>query len=103
MRRDAPSPPWFWEAPRQSCQDVRGRGFGPGRRGRGSESGGNGLRLEKEAGPEHRVRNEAAFQFRIPSGTLGNSSSRRGGGAPGFGLLPRQPSSKVTVRNWMSS
>lgn len=61
----------------------------------------NGLRLEKERRRdlEHGVRKGADLQLRVPSGALGRSSSRRGGGAASFGLLRRESHSQVRVRN----
>lgn len=73
----------------KSCQYVKGRGFGLERRGQELRVR---LRLEKEEGPgAQRSERHTDFQLRIPSGTLGHSSSRHGGGATSFGLLRRQP------------
>lgn len=84
----------------KSCQYAGGRGFGLERRGQAFESGENGLRLEERRRDlEHGVRKGAGPQLRVPSGALGRSSSRRGGGAASFGLLRRESHSKVRVRN----
>lgn len=70
----------------KSCQYVKGRSFGSERRDQELRVW---LRLEKEEGPGAQLRKKTDFQLRIPSGTLGHSSSRRGGGATSFGLLRR--------------
>lgn len=70
----------------KSCQYVKGRGFGSERRDQELRVW---LRHEKEEGPGAQLRKKTDFQLRIPSGTLGHSSSRRGGGATSFGLLRR--------------
>lgn len=82
--------PFFLGGPRaKSCQYVGGRGFG-------SEAGPKlrvpmktGCDLRRRWDLERGVRKEEDPQLRILSGTLGNSSSRSGGGATNFGLLRR--------------